>query len=287
MNRLTAIRALCRGLGWLPLPVNHAVGASLGTLLWLIPNRQRATAIDNVKRCFPELTVREQRQLARRSLREMGKSVTELGVLWYASEARIDRLIRGMEGRHVWDRVREGRRPALIVAPHLGAFEALNQHASRTFRLRGLYRQPRQVELEGLLLERRQRFGAELIRADRRGLLRLIRESSTDDVIAVLPDQVPKRGQGVDAPFFGHPAPTMVLYAKLMQRLDPQPVSGFAERLPWGRGYRLHFHDIQSPVGHRDPVIAATALNQEVEACIRKAPEQYQWSYARFGRRAN
>lgn len=31
-----------------------------------------------------------------------------------------------------------------------------------------------------------------------------------------------------------------------------------------------------------DPVVAATALNQGVEACVRRCPLQYQWSYRRF-----
>ncbi len=282
MGRLTVIRGIWRALGWLPLPINHAVGAALGALLWVVPNRQRRRAAENIALCWPELSRSQRAQLLRQTLRELGKSATELGVLWHGSKSRIRRMIKGIEGQAVWERCHEGTRPTLVIAPHLGAFEALNVYASQTLRLRGLYRPPRQAALEPLLLEGRGRFGSEMIRADRKGLIKLLRGMTPEDVVAILPDQVPKRGQGVEAPFFGHPAQTMVLFGRLAQRLDPHIITGFAERLSWGRGYQLHFADAHPDVGDSSPPVAASALNREVERCVRQVPNQYQWNYARF-----
>ena len=56
----------------------------------------------------------------------------------------------------------------------------------------------------------------------------------------------------------------------------------FAERLPWGRGFRMHFLPAPEGIDSPDPVTAVTALNRGVEQCVELAPSQYQWSYKRF-----
>jgi KDO2-lipid IV(A) lauroyltransferase len=101
-------------------------------------------------------------------------------------------------------------------------------------------------------------------------------------MVGLLPDQEPGAGQGRFAPFFGIPAYTMVLLARLAKKNGSAVFIGYAERLPRGRGYHLHF--IPAPEGIAGaPLEEALALmNRGVEACARALPEQYQWSYKRF-----
>jgi len=56
-----------------------------------------------------------------------------------------------------------------------------------------------------------------------------------------------------------------------------------AERLSWGRGFRFHLE--RAPHGIDDPELSPAALNQGVEACVTRLPEQYWWSYKRYRRR--
>ena len=101
-------------------------------------------------------------------------------------------------------------------------------------------------------------------------------------VVGILPDQEPKQGEGEFAPFFGRPALTMVLLSRLAQRTGATVLFAFAERLPKGEGYVLHF--LPAPEGIADPDLptAVAAMNRGVENCIRLAPTQYQWHYKRF-----
>jgi KDO2-lipid IV(A) lauroyltransferase len=55
----------------------------------------------------------------------------------------------------------------------------------------------------------------------------------------------------------------------------------YAERLPWGRGYRIHFDPLAAPLP-KDRAEAAAVLNSEVERVARKLPAQYMWSYNRY-----
>src|SRR5690606_9196324 len=106
-----------------------------------------------------------------------------------------------------------------------------------------------------------------------RKLLTALREG---EAVGMLPDQVPRFGDGVWAPFFGHPAFTMTLSGRLRRVTGAAAFMMFAERLPKGRGYRLHIEPLE------DPVQDETELNRRVERMIRMRPEQYLWGYDRY-----
>ena len=97
-----------------------------------------------------------------------------------------------------------------------------------------------------------------------------------------MPDQRPKQGEGVIAPFFGVPALTMVLLSRLAERTRANVLFAFAERLPRGKGFRLHFLEAPSGIADEDLSRACAALNHGVEQCVEIAFAQYQWTYKRF-----
>jgi KDO2-lipid IV(A) lauroyltransferase len=83
-------------------------------------------------------------------------------------------------------------------------------------------------------------------------------------------------GEGVWADFFGRPAYTMTLVRRLQQASGAAVIMAFAERLPEGRGYRLHLEALSAPA------LDESALNRAVEAQVRRCPAQYLWSYNRY-----
>lgn len=101
----------------------------------------------------------------------------------------------------------------------------------------------------------------------------------------ILPDQNPGNG-GVFAPFFGIEANTMTLVHKLAEKTGAGIVIAYADRLPRGQGFITRIHPVdEQGILNREPVAAATALNQAVEMCVREQPTQYQWTYKRFKKR--
>jgi KDO2-lipid IV(A) lauroyltransferase len=50
-----------------------------------------------------------------------------------------------------------------------------------------------------------------------------------------------------------------------------------ARRLPEGRGYRVRFQELPAR-----SLSDEAALNQAIEAEVRRCPEQYLWSYFRY-----
>lgn len=265
----------------LPLPWLHGIGAFLGWLSWLVPNPNKAVTLRNLELCFPQWDRAARNALARRTLIETGKALLETPLLWLAPGERVLGLVREVRGLELMEQTLAGGKGVIAVSPHLGSWELCGLYLTR-YGITSLYRPPRKQALEELIRSARERLGATLVPTDARGVRALYQALSRGGLIGILPDQDPRDEAGAFAPFFGIPAKTMTLLPRLAHKSGAPVVYTFAERLPRGRGFRLHFLPAPTGIASDDMITAVTALNQGVEQCVRIAPEQYQWAYKRF-----
>ena len=127
----------------------------------------------------------------------------------------------------------------------------------------------------------RSRGGAVTVPADSSGVRALLKTLKLGGNIMILPDQVPGKGDGVWADFFGRPAYTMTLLPRLAESTGAKVVFFFAERLAKGMGYHVHFIPMET-LFDNDKEKASQQTNEMVEKLIRMAPTQYLWSYNRY-----
>jgi len=276
------IRALLKFTSWLPLAVSHAAASVIGRLLALISNDARRVTRINLKRCLPELDPECRRQLEQSSLKEMVKAGLELGPMWLWPQSRCLKLIRAVHGKDLLERAMADSRGVILVIPHIGMWELIGIYGSSRFPMTSLYRPPRLAALDSMMRHGRERFGAKLVPTDANGIRHLYKALSRGELIAILPDQEPRWGNGVFAPFFGIPAYTATLLPRIAHKSRATMLLSWAERLPNGRGFDLHFESVSSACSADDQVKATTAINREVERCARNLPTQYQWNYRRF-----
>jgi len=285
--RLGAARLLLRLLGGLSLAAAQRLGRGLGRLFWLANGKTRQTVEENLARCLPELDDTARRRLARRCLIETGMGLIETAPAWRWPRERVEATVTGMSGFEGIERALADGRGAILLAPHMGNWELggliTAMHAPATV----MYRPPREPAMEALLVEVRSRSGADMAPANLGGVRKALRALKRGELVAILPDQAPRHGEGVTAPFFGQPALTMTLIRTLARRTGAPAFTGWAERLPGARGFRVHYAPVSEPIDHEDPVEAAAALNREVERVVREEPVQYQWTYPRFRRQAS
>ncbi len=273
---------LLRLAGLLPLRALHAFGAGVGWLLGHVDNplrRKAENTLSLVNTSFGD----HRRHFLQMALTEAGKSFVEIAKIWTGNPQANLGLVREVRGCDRFDAALAAQRGLIIAAPHLGCWELLNYWLCSRTRIAIAYRPPRQADLEPLLLRARGGLAAEQVRAEgAMGVRTLFKRLASGGVVGILPDQQPKQGEGEFAPFFGTPALTMVLLSRLAQRTGATVLFAFAERLPKGAGYVLHF--LPAPPGIADANLstAAAALNQGVENCVRLAPTQYQWHYRRY-----
>ena len=276
---------LIRFFSWLPLWLSHAIGAGIGRCLYLIPNSLRDITVINLKLCFPEWGSQQRRKITYKSLIETGKSATEIGTLWHWKPSRIAKLVQGVSGEEIVQTAQKKDRGIIFLTPHLGAWEIAGLHLALTYpdhKLTVLYRPQRYKPLDNFILQARERAGARLVPTAARGVKALHHALADKQNIGILPDQDPGNNGGIFAPFFGVSANTMALVSRLAQKSGAPVIYIYAERLPKGKGYHIHFHDASDTVNDSDTVQSATAINQGIEYCVREHPEQYQWNYRRF-----
>jgi len=275
-------RLLMHLLARLPLPVLHAMGASLGRLVRRVPNRQRRNALINIGICLPERTRAEQIALRDAALRESGKTYLEIAFLWLRPTAEVLGLVREVRGaEHLR---RQDGRGLIVLSPHIGAWELAGLYLAAQGPTAIFYKP--QKYLDSLILAARRRSGAELAPITAKGIRRLVQALERGDYVGILPDQEPKADKGSTfAPFFGVPALTMLLVNRLARRAGVPVVFLFAERLADEAGFRLHCVPAPEGIDSADDGVAARALNLGIERCVRTCPAQFLWSYKRFRRR--
>lgn len=273
---------LLRFFAWWPLHVNHAMGAAIGYLLWWLPNSPKRISAINLKIAFPDVSETEHRALLKQSLIELGKTTTELGPLWLWSNQKVLNLIQEVEGEELVQAAFDKGKGVIVLSPHIGAWEAMGFYWSSKYPITSLYRPPNLPSIETFMREVRERGSAKLVPTDLSGVKALRKALNQNEMVGILPDQDPGKSGGVYAPFFGHPARTMVLVSRLAAKAQCDVLFTFAERLPKGRGYRLNILPAEAAVADRDEQTAAEALNRGVEVCARRVPAQYQWNYKRY-----
>lgn len=275
------IISVFRLLAHLPLQWMHRIGWLIGRMFILIPNRERMVSEINLKLCFPELSAAERLSLRNRSLEQTGRTLTEIAAVWFWPVERVLDQIKSVTGaEHL---LRAPEQGLIVLAPHLGCWEIAGLYLAIRGQVVSLYRPPKQRALEPLIKAARERSGAELVPTDGRGVKRLYKVLQSGGITGILPDQQPDSNKGsVFAPFLGVPALTMLLINRLARKTGAKVVFCYAERLPGGQGYIVHYLPAPEGIDAIDPVAAGAALNLGVETCIHLCPDQYQWSYKRF-----
>lgn len=268
--------------GLLPLSWLHAIGSLLGRLLWRVPGRSRHVIERNLSLVLTQESTKTRHALGREAAIETGKAFCEIAKIWGNAPEKALGLVRETRGEERFHAALAAGRGLIVAAPHLGCWELLNYWLASHTPLSILYRPPRRAWAEPLLRRVRGALPVEQVRAEGAGVRTLYKRLSAGGVVGILPDQQPKSGEGVSAPFFGVPAPTMVLLPRLAQRTGACVLFAFLERLPRGRGYRLHFLPAPPGLDDSDLDVACAVLNRGVEDCARLAFTQYQWTYKRW-----
>lgn len=273
--------SLLAALGFLPLRILHALAALASVALWLLPTKPRRLTRWHLRHCLPELDADVRQRIERRSLGHMLKAITEAPAFWFGPRARLDRWLDDPAAAAQAHALRAQGRGVIWLCPHWGAWELAGLFCSLHGPLTTLYK-PQKGVADTLMLRGRTRLGANLVPTSGAGVKALLSALKRNEMIGILPDHDPPAGSGVFAPLFGIPAHTTALVSKLAARSGAPVWFCLAQRLPRGRGYRFHLQPAPTDIG--DPDHGVAALNNAIEAIVRRWPDQYWWAYERYRR---
>lgn len=276
------LKLLLRLLALLPLRVNHFCGALLGSLLYRFDKKFKHVTLTNLRLCFPDKTEQQIEQLGRDSVKESAKAMTEIGPLWFWSQQRVLKLVKKVTGEELLTQAMADGKGAIIAAPHIGCWEIIGPYCSVKHPFTIMYRPATISEINQVMVNSRTRTGATLVPTDASGVRGLFTALKKGELIGILPDQDPDKENGTFAPFFGVPTNTMQLLPKLASKTKAAVIFTYAERLPRGQGFHIHFTASPDGIHERRMEVSTAALNKGVEQCVVALPEQYVWSYKRF-----
>jgi len=270
---------LFRFLSYLPLSWLHALGAVLGWLAWLLSSTYRRHMRENMVLALGEGGERRVRAAA---IGNAGRSSLELPKIWLRPLEETAARVVKITG---WELVEEATRAGkgiVYLTPHLGCFEVTAQYLSTHAPITVLYRPPKQAWLQTMIEAGRARKQLHIAAADLTGVRALLKALKRGEAVGMLPDQAPRSGEGRWIDFFGKPAYTMTLAARLTET-GAASIMVWAERLPDGAGYHFHLQrPTQSFKGNTEE--RAWQISREIERLILQCPQQYLWGYNRYKR---
>lgn len=274
----------------LPLWLAHGIGAALGWIVFALSHTYRRRFLANTQQAgysFGQVVG---------AVAQTGRMVAEIPKLWTSDHRKPQSQPEtGKQMPFAWDQAStiaciesayQKGKGVIFLTPHLGCFEIVAQALALQFSaqhgpLTVLYRPARKAWMAELVANSRDRPGLIAVPTNLFGVRQMIKALRKGEAVGLLPDQVPPDGMGLWSSFFGKEAYTMTLAARLAAQTGATVLVGWGRRLPWGRGYEIHFHEVNQGLDG-DLATAVKRMNAEMEALIRVCPDQYLWGYGRY-----
>ena len=266
-------------LHWLPLPVLAWLARGLGSMLYLVGRSRRRVALKNLSLCFPELSVQQQRRIARDHFRSFSQVVLEQGLLWWASDRRFQRLIR-VQGMEHWRAVET--RPIIWLAPHFAGLDWAGVRLSAERPVASVYSRQNSELLNRMLLKGRNRFNQSVLFSRQDGLRGVVKALRQGTSFYYLPDLDFGRRDALFVPFFGVLAATVTGLSRIAKLTNALVLPVIARQLPGGRGYDVTIYPAWADFPTDDVAADTRRMNAFIEARIKEMPEQYLWTHKRF-----
>jgi len=230
----------------------------------------------NLRLVMPELTEDEVRSISRRVGDNMGRVLIET-----YSHDDLSRICSGVQpSGSGWEALEAGRRagkPAILVSGHFGNYNAVRVALEKYgYSIGAIYRPFNNRFFDAHYRAVLDDFGPTFARGSN-GTREMVRHLRSGGHISMLADQ--HFSSGAKLTFFGRPAKTATSAAQLALKYDAMLVPVFGVRQPDG----VHFDVvIEPPVPAGTPESMSQAVNDSLEAMIRKYPNQWLWAHRRW-----
>jgi len=266
-------------LSFLPVCWQHKLGRQLGLQAMPWMTRRRNIAACNLALCFPTWSEQQRANLLREHFAALGIGVLEMGLAWWASNARL-RRVSTVHGLHHLDAALAQKKGVILVSGHFSTLEL----AMRIFILHrpmyGVYRPHEHPVIDAQMRKNRSRHAQQAIpRHDVRAMVRCLR---ANHALWFAPDQ-DFTGKGhVFVDFFGIRAATNTATARLASMTGAAVIPFICRRLAGCAGYELILSPPLENFPGPDITLATERINQVLEQAVHHAPEQYFWIHRRF-----
>jgi KDO2-lipid IV(A) lauroyltransferase len=274
-------------LGHLPPRMAYAIGRSMAGVAYLLAGDLRRTGAINLRLAFPEASEEKRAKLLRECFDSLGRQLGLFSQMRTRSREELKQLIEP-EGWENLEKARAERGNRLIYyTGHLGAWEMTSLGISLLgYPFTFLVRRLDNPLIEQLVDDVRTKFGNKTIDklAAARSMLKLLR--SGEHALGLLPDLNTLDDEAIFVDFFGVPAATTFVIAKLAVRTKTPLVGFFA---PWSAEKGKYLLIAEPPIfpectGDEEADVRRLTIEitRRLEDRIRQFPGQWLWIHKRW-----
>ncbi|MGE0850901.1 MAG: lysophospholipid acyltransferase family protein [Hyphomicrobiaceae bacterium] len=283
-----ALRLIAAAVRTVPIDVGVSISGKLWRLLARF-DRRHQRALDNLAIAFPHKALKERQAIALAMWENLGRVMAET--------MQIDRIIADPSrieilNKDIHRRYKDKLGSAIGVSLHMGNWEL----AIWPFTLAGnnpaaVYRTVKNPYVDQYLLDARKTLypGGLLGRgrdreegqATARRIMDFVRKGGRLGLVCDLHDRT-----GLEVPFFGKPARSVTIPAMIARRVGARIWMSRCLRVGGQSRFQIELKELKVPrtASQADDVKWITAaMQQQFEAWIREAPEQWMWSNRRWG----
>ncbi|MBI1890345.1 MAG: lipid A biosynthesis acyltransferase [Burkholderiales bacterium] len=266
-------------LHWMPLPLLGRLGESIGSLLFALVKKRRRITLTNLRLCMPELSEAERQNIAKRHFQAYARSILERSILWWASEARLKKLIEVEPGVPL-DVIAAG--PTIVLCPHFVCLDVAGVAVMLESSLCSIYTPQQNRVFDEVLRKGRSRFRPVKLFTRVDGIKAIVRAMREGLPFFMLPDMDFGTKDAEFVSFFGQSAATLTAPARIAAATGAKVVPVVATFLPNYRGWKVRFYPPWEDYPGDDIKAATRRMNVFIEERVREAPAEYFWTHKRF-----
>jgi len=230
---------------------------------------------------MPQLTHSARLQLARSHFQYFARSVLERSILWWATPARLIRLIHVVSQVPIQQMM---NRPTIFLCPHFVCLEVAGVAITMQAPACSIYTKQRNKIFDAALRKGRLRFTPDEknLLSREAGVKPIIRAMKSGRGFLMLPDMDFGVRDSIFTPFFGIPAATLTSPARLVAATDGQIIPVVTRFLPNYQGWQVIFYPSWENYPGSDINAATLRMNAFIEERVLESPAEYFWSHKRF-----
>ena len=279
------VRAPASLMSWLPLSAGQRLGNWFAPLAVRVPGRARNSMMTNLGLWLPELGAAGSASSRRRASPTPPPPMLELGPLWAGpASASCRSCARWWVSGASRGAIASRGAAWSLLGPHLGSWEIVVAVGERAHADDLALPAAEGARARGSAAQRARALARTSSRPTPAACARSSGTLRRGEVVGVLPDQDPGRTAASSRRSSVSRCARARSAVRLIAGTDAVPILGLGERLERGRGYRIHFLELDTGAAAQPGRRAgdARASTSRLEGLIRRYPDQYLWTYRRF-----
>lgn len=271
----------------LPSGARLSIGDAIGVLWFDVFRIRRRVALENMARAFPEWPEDRRLNMARWSLKHMGRNLVEYALFPFFNDELALSMFE-IQGREHVDHALAGGKGCLILGLHLGNGDLGIAACSRLgMKMNLISKLFRSRWLNDLWFGMRRRHGTRFISPEK-STFEILKALKRNEIVIFVLDQFMGPPVGVRTRFFGHETGTALGLALIANRTGAPVLPSYTYRKPDGRHVLVFEAPMPALEGHdeslREQNIArmTQAYTDKIEAIVRRHPDQWMWIHRRW-----